>query len=96
MTTPTLTRRIPVDLAHTAGNTYRRFVTALTNYRRDTGRVLAVHCPACRTWVKPKRYAATAGTCRRCAGNRDHAAYQTAREQIRHRRSNTREGTQTR
>lgn len=86
MTTPTLTRRIPVDLAHTAGVQYRRFITALTNYRRDTGRVLAVHCPTCRTWVKPKRYVVTAGTCRRCARNRDITAYHTVRNHIRHRR----------
>lgn len=85
MTTPTFTRRIPVDLARTAGDQYRRFITALTNYRRDTGRVLAVHCPTCRQWVKPKRYAVTAGTCRRCARNRDITTYQTARDRIRNR-----------
>lgn len=59
--------------------------TVLSTYHRSTGRVLAVHCPVCRHWVKPRRYLVTTGTCRRCARNRDLTAYEAARTTI-HRR----------
>ncbi|MFC0528201.1 hypothetical protein [Phytohabitans kaempferiae] len=87
MTTTTTTRRLHVRPIDT--DRLRDFAThlrtVLSTYNRNTGRVLAVHCPTCRHWVKPRHYLVTAGTCRRCARNRDTAAYQTARDRIRHR-----------
>lgn len=68
----TLTRRLHVRLAATAGTHYRRLRTALASYRTDTGRVLAIWCPACQRWVKPITYQPRAGTCRRCTRNRHH------------------------
>jgi uncharacterized CHY-type Zn-finger protein len=70
----TTTRRLPVTITDRAGTGYRRLreltTTVLTSYRRDTGRVLAIHCPVCRHWVKPRHYQPTTGTCRRCGRNR--------------------------
>jgi hypothetical protein len=68
----TATRRLTVlGVVRAAGDTYRRLTaTVHGSYNRRTGNVLAVHCPACRRWVKPKQYQLATGTCRRCGHNR--------------------------
>ncbi|MEH1124440.1 hypothetical protein [Micromonospora sp. CPCC 206061] len=64
----TATRRLTVlGVVRAAGDTYRRLTaTVHGSYNRRTGNVLAVHCPACRRWVKPKHYRIDTGTCIRC------------------------------